>query len=205
LAAAALLLLPVGEATAAIVPLKTTEEMTRQADLVVTGCVRGMSSRWNEEHTNIFTFVEVRVAEVLKGTHDGETLTVKVYGGIVGDTTIGVSNMPRFAVDERVLLFLQGVDRDPGTGKPGSYQTCNLDQGKLSVLIDKAGNEVLFWPSALRYPGPPKEGVAAAYGGSPQPLSQLIQEIRNWVASEKRGQAGTGVENTQKGGERDED
>lgn len=182
----AVFILPQTTAMGSIVPLLTTAELTKESDVAITGTVLSLSSRWNEAHENIFTYVEIQVDTVVKGNPDGGNITLKLYGGIVGTTTIAVSNSPRFAIEERVLLFLEAFDRDPKTRAPLNYIPYNMDQGKLSILVNDEGEEVLFWPSAMRYRPKSTTEVAPAFLGSPQLLSDMVRDIAACVKKDQQ-------------------
>lgn len=170
--------------TASNASLMTTEELTQKSELIVTGKVVSVESRWTDQHDDIFTFVRIQVDSVIKGELDEATIVLKTYGGVVGSTTVAVTGSPRFAIEERVLLFLEAFDRDKATGAPLNYVPYNMDQGKLSILVNKQGDEVLFGRSARADRLKPRANVAKAYLGAPQLLNDMIQDVNSHLDGE---------------------
>ena len=107
---------------ATLVIEKSLNDMTTEADSIVTGKVVNKESYW--ENGKIFTDVTVSVGEKIKGRPENE-IKVKVQGGIVGDVYAQVSDVPLFEDNEEVLLFLKG------------NQVVGWDQGKYSIKTDK--------------------------------------------------------------------
>lgn len=80
-----------------------------QADTVFTGDVLGVRSEWAGEGANrrIVSFVTFDVLRVMKG-QAATPYTLRMLGGTVGTRTMEVSDAPRFATGDRVILFVQG-------------------------------------------------------------------------------------------------
>ncbi len=76
-----------------------------------------------------------------------ETITVLVPGGrLDGDFPVAmtVAGAPRLLTDEDVLLFLERVPAaGPGKRAGAGYRIIGLDQGKLSIITDRAGKRRL--------------------------------------------------------------
>jgi hypothetical protein len=81
-------------------------ELTRVADVIVVGEVALTQSEWNASRTIIWTRIDVRIEEVLKGPVKGERLSFSQIGGQVGEIAASVGGTPSFTQGERVLLFL---------------------------------------------------------------------------------------------------
>ncbi len=107
----AAVLLPSASARASIVRAASLAELTTVADRVVVGEVLSVRSDWNREHTRIFTFIEVQVAELWKGSpcQNGK-LTIVQAGGSVGDLETRVHGQAEFSEGDRAVLFLRGRD-----------------------------------------------------------------------------------------------
>ncbi len=172
-------------------PLETTEGLVRKAELVVTGKVLGYTSRWNDEKTRIYTYVTIDVQATHKGQAPDKKIVIKVLGGTVGEKGMAVPGGPRFATEERVLLFLQPFDVDKKTKATNNYVVQNMDQGKLTILKDPKDKDVLFWASAMEHGGKYHTGVAIApaYKGRPQPYAEMVKAIKGIVKRIKREQA----------------
>jgi len=102
-----LTLLLCGAASATMVLPSSIEKMTLGSDLVVRGRIASQSVR--AEGATIVTDVVVELAESLKPQANPATgsITVKVLGGTVGDTTMKLDLAPAFADGEEVALFLK--------------------------------------------------------------------------------------------------
>jgi hypothetical protein len=86
--------------------------MVIDSRLIVTGSVRSVFSAWDDAHKLIWTYVEVRTDQVLKGTLDERTIVLKQPGGVVGNSGMLVHGQPRFSRGQQVLLYLNtGSDR----------------------------------------------------------------------------------------------
>lgn len=104
-------------------------ELTKEAEVIAIGQVVDLNSRWlgKPKTSTIITDVTVAVQDVLKGNvRAGERLTVKVYGGEIGDIGLRVSEEPQFSGGEEVIIFLN-KDTD------GLYRPTQLFQGKYTI------------------------------------------------------------------------
>lgn len=113
-------------------------ELVARSDLVVIGSVASVQSDWNSDHTMIFTRIDLKVAEVLKGSVSGRPLSFFQLGGQVGDAASAIAGAPTFAPGEGVLMFLS-VKSD------GRLGVVELFQGKFSIRSDpSSGAEMVF-------------------------------------------------------------
>ena len=119
------LLLISGAASALVVKMETPE-LTEKAREIVIGHVVDMQSRWNEDRDYIFTYVTVHVDEYVKGGGE-RSVTIKIPGGAIGDLQLRVSDIPEFAVGEKVVLFLTDE-------YPDYCDLLGLFQGKYTVV-----------------------------------------------------------------------
>jgi hypothetical protein len=85
-------------------------ELVARAEQIVVGTVSAINKEQNASGTP-FTLVTFSDLTVLKGDV-GPTLTLRFYGGTVGNGVVQVSEMPTFTVGERDLLFVAGNNRD---------------------------------------------------------------------------------------------
>ncbi|WP_438482314.1 hypothetical protein [Oleiharenicola lentus] len=88
------------------------DSLVTQADYVVRGVVKSVTSDWREEngHRFIGTKVEVEVLEVIRGTPP-TPLILDIVGGKVGETELVVTGSPRFNVGDEDILFLKAGTR----------------------------------------------------------------------------------------------
>src|SRR6266550_7944566 len=134
---AGLLVLARVNATSVVPP--TFEEMADRAESIFVGKVVGSKADWRVAGTNqaIFTVVEFRAEEILKGTAEA-LVRLRFLGGTVGGVTLEVVAVPQFKAGDRVLLFVEG----------NGVQFCPLVgvyHGKFGVRKDdKSGRDVVF-------------------------------------------------------------
>ena len=85
----------------------------------------------------IETVTEMHVGEAIKGPiAAGETIHVTELGGVVGEIGYVVAGSPRYAMGERVLLFLETNDR-------GEWVAKNMAVGKFDRAEDVRGRRLL--------------------------------------------------------------
>ncbi len=122
------------QSTSATTALKmqSVEGLTRYADVVAHGKVGVMSSFM--ENDQIFTQVELEVAELYKGEAALKKLTLLLYGGTAGGKRTRVIGAPCLSSGEEVVLFLKADSR-------GSYGVVNLAEGKFGVVTEKDGTK----------------------------------------------------------------
>src|SRR4029079_17804575 len=114
-------------ATTVVRPLD--EEMIVGARAIITGKVLKVESAIDQQD-RIFTYITIKVAEVIKGQIAERRIILKEFGGVVGDRVSVVYGNPQFTRGERVLLYL-------GTHDDGSLRTYQMFLGKFSIETDE--------------------------------------------------------------------
>ena len=80
--------------------------ITETVDYIIEGTVEHVESRWDEAHTDIFTYTDLRIETYVKGTpFQYDTLQIVTPGGTVGDLTSGVEDQPIFHEGKRVRIY----------------------------------------------------------------------------------------------------
>lgn len=126
-------------ATTAIVP--PDDDLIVGARVIVRAKVLSIESGLDEQQGRIFTYVKLKVQEVLKGEITERKIVIKELGGRVGDRISVVYGNPEFALGEQVLLYLD-------TWKDGSLRTYQMFLGKFSIVKDEAsGHEFAVRPA----------------------------------------------------------
>jgi hypothetical protein len=109
-ACAAFLLACVAPVHATSVVPPSFAELVADADAIYRGTVTAVTSRHvarpDGQGAVIKTFVTVRIEKVLKGAERPE-VTLEFLGGTVGDESLVVQGMPKFAVGDREFVFVQ--------------------------------------------------------------------------------------------------
>jgi hypothetical protein len=86
-------------------------ELVAQSDLVVRATVVDVTSRWNEDHSQIISLTTLRVSEALKGTGVEALLVLRQLGGEVDGLVSRIAGNPVFAPGQEAVFF---VRRGPG-------------------------------------------------------------------------------------------
>jgi hypothetical protein len=108
-------------------------ELAAQSNAVVEGEVLKINSFWSRSGRLVVTEVMVQVTDKIAGDA-ASVVIVRTFGGQVGGYNVEAHGFPKFAVGERVILFLQNqVD---GTAEVTGYR-----QGQYRV-VREAGIEM---------------------------------------------------------------
>jgi hypothetical protein len=94
--------------TATTVIPPTFDQLVKQAELIFQGTVTDARSVWEGEggQRHIETYVTFKVDDSVKGDA-GNSYTIRMLGGTVGDQTMEVSDAPKFKVGDRDILFVE--------------------------------------------------------------------------------------------------
>ena len=159
-------------ASASIIPPLTFEQILHRADTVFTGTVVRVESRWTPTRTGaaIITLVTYRVERVFKG-HPGNEITLEFLGGTVGDVTLEVVGVPKFAQGQHdIVCAVDGTSRvSPITG---------FNQGRFRVIHDAANRAVVTAHDGRPAPMASDANRSGARGsGQPLTLAAFESEI----------------------------
>lgn len=130
-----LVLSPVPAKATSVVMLSDTE-LVVNSRFILTGKVRSVVSAWDDEHANAWTYVKVRVDQVLKGELASRSVVLKQIGGEAGGMGMRVFGEPEFAPGQRVLLYLN-------TRPDGTLQVAYAFMGMFSISEDAAGQRIV--------------------------------------------------------------
>lgn len=110
----AALVLGAPDASATTVVPVTVEQLALRADVVVVATVRSTRALW--EGRLIVTDCELEVRVSMKGTlAPGQTLTLRVPGGVLGDVGQTIPGVPRVDRGDTIVAFVtRAEDRTPG-------------------------------------------------------------------------------------------
>jgi len=100
------LLLPLATAAGGEAPVSSLRQLARRADLIAFGHCQSAESSWDEHHRFIVTTIRFQPRRTFKGVA-GDSLTVKVLGGQVGDQAMAASHSTAMRTGEEAVLFLQ--------------------------------------------------------------------------------------------------
>jgi hypothetical protein len=108
-------------------------ELTAQSNAVIEGEVLKTNSFWSRSGRLVVTEVMVQVTDKIAGEAPSVVI-VRTFGGQVGGYNVEAHGFPKFAVGERVILFLQ--NQADGTAEVTGYR-----QGQYRV-VREAGVEM---------------------------------------------------------------
>jgi len=107
-------------------------ETIRDSDLIIRAKVSSINARWiiENNYKHIYTFTDLEVNEVIKGYYSSKKFSLKVIGGIVGDTTEFVKPSFRLKDKEEVILFLDSKSR---TSEFQILEKIRITENKVAV------------------------------------------------------------------------
>ena len=107
LAGVCVLGVPALQVYATVLPYYDLHQLIAEADGIVMGTVRSIESAY-DPHREIYTFVTLDQLNVIHGGYDQAALVLRLKGGEVDNDVLEVDGSPHFALNEQVILFLQG-------------------------------------------------------------------------------------------------
>ncbi len=107
-----------------------SDQLSKEADVIVVGKVGRLVSEWNEDKSRIQTRITIAVSDIIKGEAGGSSITVVVPGGEVDGVGEWYSHMPRFENDEEVVVFAAKDSK-------GNLKVASGQQGKFTIKKDK--------------------------------------------------------------------
>jgi hypothetical protein len=155
-----------------VVPL-SINDLTAKAALIVQGTVVSQSCQRDAEG-RIYTKVELRIADVWKGTPSSNPLAIVHGGGILGEERVVVSGQVSYHIGEEVVAFLVINPR-------GEAVTLGLAQGKFRISKDSVtGKSFVHNPF---HGGPPAAQPASVPSTSPARLT--LDDLKGRVKGER--------------------
>lgn len=145
LAVSLALLLFTGAGNSTTVVRMSFSEVIDAAETIALGTVMATESVWSDDRQLPFTEVSFQIEETVKG-EVGTVLVLRFLGGPAPNgLTLEVSDMPTFAVGQRVVLFA-AEDTDRACPLVGWWQglyRINRDRQGFDTVTDHAGRPVV--------------------------------------------------------------
>ena len=193
-------------ATTVIIP--SDDQMIIEARAIVRGKVLAIESGLDEQQDAIYTYVTLRVQEVIKGQITERKIVLKQPGGQYGSRGSLVYGTPEFSVGENVLLYLDSwrdgslrvhqmllgkflVTKDPDTGAlfvvrnaagPGVQVFGQSDKGPITNRMELTAYTEMVRNRLGANRRAAREFEARAYGSVP-----LVQRPAGYVLSAQGG------------------
>jgi hypothetical protein len=174
------------------IPYLTDDDMIQRADVVVTGTVQTVSSRWIEYggRKGIMTDITISVNDTAKGrlNKSGTTISFQQVGGRIGSIVSRSPDLPQFTEGEEVVLYLKNVENF-------GYRIVAGNRGTLEVSTDTATGQKSVKASSLEAQKALSESAAAMKkaGSAPQeaagdakiPLKDYLNYLREIVKKQQ--------------------
>lgn len=158
------------------------EELVRNNAWVVVGQVLDAKTRWNADHTMIFTDYRIEVVNAAKGRPKSRRFTVTQIGGTEGKRTVALIGGATLAPGSTYLLFLSRTDL------PGIHNALTVTDHCQGVFeLSTAETGVVVAKSQARNFGllPDRDGVRTAPGDAAGfELSTLLETVRELARGE---------------------
>ena len=143
-------------------------ELSRDARIIARGQVVAIDARWSDGRRAIETVVTLEAESYLKG-ETGRLVQFRVPGGTMGRYRNIVMGAPRFAVGQRIVVFL-------GASGPRVPYILGLSQGVYRLGVSSSG-EVLVSPPPVM-PGVTGPIVRGAVTRQAAPLADFERSVR---------------------------
>src|SRR5262245_37851356 len=160
-------------ASATTVQKFSISDLAKKSEAIAVARVDDVSSRWDDNHKEIYTYISLKVLDGIKGSRKNDVLTIRQIGGSAEGKISVVPGMPTFAKGEEVVVFLSPKDR------AGYPWVMGLQQGKYTVSVDAQGfKQVRNDVDGLKTLSP-MGSVDEAKSAPTQPLASFLDGIRS--------------------------
>lgn len=160
-------------ASATTVQKFTISDLAKKSETIAVARVDDVSSRWDDNHKEIYTYISLKVLDGIKGSRKNDVLTIRQIGGSAEGKISVVPGMPTFNKGEEVVVFLSPKDR------AGYPWVMGLQQGKYTVSMDANGfKQVRNDVDGLKLMAP-NGSVDEAKPAAGQPLTSFLDGIRS--------------------------
>lgn len=170
LKAALALVVLLGTVSATTIVPVSLERLTNESSHVVEARIVSSESKWNPQHTLIFTYTKIQVMKTLKGATQS-SLVVKQIGGSAEGYTQKVAGVRYAKPGEQSVLFLR-----PSTLQDGTFEITGLMQGNFAVRKSATGETLVSngVPGISAY----QQGSTGEYTGTHMRLQELELRVQ---------------------------
>src|SRR5258708_21037150 len=120
-----------GSASATTFITPNDDNLSIASRAIMRGQVVSIGADYDESTGFVFTYVKVKVQEVLKGNITSRTVVLKELGGEADGHGTVIHSRPSFALQERVVLYLD-------TWPDGSLRVHDQFLGKYSIARERS-------------------------------------------------------------------
>jgi hypothetical protein len=124
----------------------TKEELILESRDIIHGIITDITSKWDQNHSLIYSFIKLHVIEVFKGEPRDE-MVIQMIGGSVGDTTFWIEGNPELKEGMDVIIHttlyedgnpgIYSGDRGVYTVNNGVIEELNMTLGQFRDLVDR--------------------------------------------------------------------
>ena len=122
----------------------TNEELILESRDIIHGIVMEVTSKWDQNHSLIYTYVKLEVLDVFKG-EAGDQVVIQILGGSVDDTTFVVEGTSEVKEGMEVIIYT-GLHKNGNlgiySGDRGVYMVNNGVVEELNMTLDQFKNLV---------------------------------------------------------------
>src|SRR5262249_13023022 len=137
----AIIIASAGLASATTVVIPSDDQLIIESPATITARVLSISTSYHAGLDCVFTYVKLRVNALVKGDIRHSENVIKQFGGVAGDRATMLYGARRFAVGERVFLFLD-------TSSDGALRVHDEFLGKYSMVRVQATGKLTVRRSA---------------------------------------------------------
>ncbi|MEM7194980.1 MAG: hypothetical protein AAF402_08520 [Pseudomonadota bacterium] len=126
-----------GVAHSAVILKVDFDSMVRNSELVFEGVA---ARKWFQRHPEDgrpMTYIRFKIREVIKGTHNGDSIDLAFEGGTIDGVTMLVSDLEVPIVGERGIYFVESTSNDLANPLYGWHQ------GHYLISQDDGGNQIV--------------------------------------------------------------
>lgn len=152
-----------------IIPV-SLERLTQESSHVVEARIVSSESKWNPQHTLIFTYTKIEVTKTLKGTPQS-SVVVKQIGGSAEGYTQKVAGVRYAKPGQQSVLFLR-----PSAQQDGTFEITGLMQGNFAVQKSARGETLVSngVPGVSAY----QQASSGEYTGTHMQLQELEARVQ---------------------------
>lgn len=154
---------------------RSFDELVQRADLVLVGTVSDVHSEFAAgglDQNTIFSYVNFRELQVVKGRVATEEYVLRVPGGVVGRFAQDYPGVPAFQIGQRYLVFIRGNQRD-------FFPVVGITQGMFRILTNGQGQQVVVRDDQVGHAG--QRALTTLTQNAPT-LDDFIQNIHTRLA-----------------------
>lgn len=120
--------------------IPVSEIARSSSDIVVAKCISS-EARLDEKTGFVFTHTTFYVDKTMKNALDTDKIELRIIGGQVGDIRTGVEGVPKFDVEQEMVLFLGPKNR------AGYHSLASIINGTYRIETDKdSGRKIVLNP-----------------------------------------------------------